>query len=88
MKGIDWRLGIATWLALPGLAAVLPACGDGDGGISLQTSSYDLDEVNNSSFSGEAWLVSGGDNRTVVVVAVGEGEQPRGDFPVAIQRSR
>lgn len=63
------------------------ACGNGDSRVGLDTRHIDLDEQNESGYNGEAIVVSGGDNRSVITLIFGEdGESPSGDFPAAIYR--
>jgi hypothetical protein len=76
----------AAAIAVLSPAVIMAACRGGGDGLDLQSEHRTVTEVNNSGFSGEAVLLSGGDNRTQVTVAIGSGEGLAGDFPVVIQR--
>lgn len=82
----QFRLAYASWVPIMALLALaFAACGGGDDGIGLDTRTIDLKSVNDSGYEGEVLLTSSGDDRTVVVVTLGQDELPEGDFPVAIQ---
>lgn len=77
------RLGMIGAVVTVGLS--LAGCSSsGEDRISLTSTTIDLNEVNDSGFSGQVLLASAGANRTIVIVALGGAELLTGDFPAAI----
>jgi hypothetical protein len=67
------------------LIVVLTGNGDDDQ-VGISTATASMNEMNQSGYRGEVLLASAGDNRTLVTIAIGEGETLRGNFPTAIHR--
>lgn len=75
---------IAMLSPILGLAAI--GCGGGDGpGVQIDIESRNLGSVNDSGYEGEFVLLSAGGEETHVMVALGDEDQPNGDFEGVIQ---
>lgn len=82
LNWVLWAVGIAIFPLL------MVSCNSGGDGVDLDTRTIDLRSMNDSGYSGQVLLTSSGDDRTVVVVTIGNEGIPAGDFPVAIQEGK
>jgi hypothetical protein len=80
---VRWAGTLMVGVAALGSAACFG--GDDDNDVALETEAFDLQDINDSGYTGEVTLVSAGGNRTVVTVALGQEGNLAGDFPAAIQ---
>ena len=85
MFGARSQVLVAALLALCAAAAFI-SCGEDEEVVEMQIERLAIEEVNNSGYAGELVLASPRSNQTWVLVAVGQGDEPGGDFPVVIQR--
>ncbi len=77
---------LSPWLAVVAGIGLLAGCSsDKSEGPTITTKSITIEAVNKSGYSGQALLATRAD-QTEVLIAVGKGVTPEGDFPVEIQR--